>query len=140
MTDDNVNVHNRELAAAPPKGEAQLPRGLDHRVGRLQEASNTLLTSGELQHMSLPAPDGGRPKRPPVGRTRSGQCEKAKVVHMRETNHGRVGVTHTGVLGDGRAEIRPGCGVGTTFTGDPSCSPADVGRGRAAGRSSGDKG
>ena len=83
--------------------------------------------------MSLPAPDGSQPKWLPVGRPRTGQCEKTKVVHMRETNHGRVGVTHTGVLGDGRDEIRPGCGVGTTFTGDPSRSPAEVGRGRAAG-------
>ena len=133
MTDDNVIKHNQELTAAPPKGEARLLRALVRRVGRSEATSTTPLTSGELQHMSLPAADGSQPKWLPVGRTRTRQCEKTKVVHMRETNHGRVGVTHTGVLGDGRASIRPGCGVGTTFTGDPSRSPADVGRGRAAG-------
>src|SRR5262245_41727182 len=123
MTDDNVTRLNQELTAAPPKGEAQLLRAPACRGVRQEEAGNTPLTSGELQHMSLPAPDGGRPKRLPVGRIRTRQCEKTKVVHMRETNHGRVGVTHTGVLGDGRASARPCCGLGTTFTGDPSRSP-----------------
>src|SRR4051812_37650496 len=120
MTDDNVIENNRELTAAPLKGEARLLRALVRRVGRSEATSTTPLTSGELQHMSLPAADGSQPKWLPVGRSRTRQCEKTKVVHMTETNHGRVGVTHTGVLGDGRAEIRPGCGVGTTFTGDPS--------------------
>src|SRR3954447_1854252 len=133
MTDDNVIKHNRELTAAPPKGEARLLHALDLRVGRLQEASKTPLTSGELQHMSLPAPDGGLPKGPLSARIRTGQCEKTKVVHMRETNHGRVGVTHTGVSGDGRDSFRPGGGAGTTFTGVPSRSPAELGRGRATG-------
>jgi len=132
MTDDNAIKHNRELMAAPPKGEAQLLRALGLGVGR-QDAGKTPLTSGELQHMSLPAPDGGHPKGPPVGRIRTRQCEKTKVVHMRETNHGRVGVTHTGGSGDGRASTRPDCSIGTTFTGDLSRFPAELGRGRAAG-------
>src|SRR5262245_51953626 len=133
MTDDNVIRHNRELTAAPPKGEARLLRAPGRRVARQDAASKTPLTSGELGHMSLPAPDGSHPKGLPVGRIRTRQCEKTKVVDMRETNHGRIGVTHTGGgSGDGRASGRPGCGAGTTFTGDPSCSPAELGRGRAA--------
>ena len=125
MTDDNMTTSNQKLIAAPPKGEAQPLRVRGHSVGRLEEAGTAPLTSGELQHMSLPTSDGSHPKGLSFLRLRTRQCEKTKVVHMRENNHGRVGVTHTGVLGDGRAEIRPGCGVGATFTGDPSCSPAD---------------
>ena len=41
MTDDNVIKHNRELTAAPPKGEAQLLRALVHRVGRSEATSTT---------------------------------------------------------------------------------------------------
>src|SRR6476659_9659333 len=133
MTDDNMTTSNQKLIAAPPKGEAQPLRVRGHSVGRLEEAGTAPLTSGELQHMSLPTSDGSHPKGLSFLRLRTRQCEKTKVVHMRENNHGRVGVTHTGGSVDGRASIRPGCGVGVTLTGDPSCSLAEVGRGRAAG-------
>ena len=102
MTDDNMITSYRELIAAPPKGEAQLLRARVHRVGRVEPNRNNPLTSGLLQHMSLPAADGSQPKWLPVWGLRSGQCEKTKVVHMRENNHGRVGVTHTGGFDDGR--------------------------------------
>ena len=117
MTDDNMTTSNAKLNAAPPKCDAQLGRVRGHHVARLEAALNRPLTSGQLQHMSLPASDESHPKRLSDLRTRTRQCEKTKVVNMREKTNGRVGVTVTGVSGDGRASIRPGCGVGTTFTG-----------------------
>src|SRR5262245_65407189 len=100
MTDDNMTTSNARPIAAPPKGEARLSRACGHCVGR-SDVLFRPLTSGQLQHMSLPASDGSHPKRLPVLRTRTRQCEKTKVVNMREKTNGRVGVTVTGASGDG---------------------------------------
>ncbi len=55
-------------------------------------------------------------------------------VIMREINHGRVGVTQSGVPGDGRVPRRLGCGVvGVTLSGDLGRGRTESGRGRAAG-------
>src|SRR4051812_5593732 len=109
MTDDNMIKNNREVTAAPPEGEASFLRARDLAVVRWFEAViKAPQNRGSLQHVSSPAQDGGDPKAPLSMRVLGGQREiTTKVVNMREHNHGRVGVTHTGASDDGRESTRP---------------------------------